>query len=232
LPRSHILRHVRHPSLGLPRRPTIQSHLSMWLRVAPHPTSSGFAGHGSSSCLESRILQHIQRTSSELPRSFALLVAPDDEFPGCPGLCIFRLYRRRTFESPRISRPSALPALALWVSPRHLRPVAPPSVVAGFPAPCTFRLCLGIKFPGFPGSFFPRPRLMVYRVASVPASSGLAAPASSGCPESCIYGWVNDDFPVILELCILGLPADESSWPIGRCIFLPYSGCTDNIIQA
>jgi hypothetical protein len=45
---------------------------------------------------------------------------------------------------------------------------------------------------------------MVSRVASVPASSGFAVPASSGFPESCIYGWVNDDFPVILELCILG----------------------------
>jgi hypothetical protein len=45
---------------------------------------------------------------------------------------------------------------------------------------------------------------MVSRVASVPAPSGFAAPASSGFPESCIYGWVDDDFPVLLELCILG----------------------------
>jgi hypothetical protein len=32
----------------------------------------------------------------------------------------------------------------------------------------------------------------------------LAAPASSGFPESCINGWINDDFPLLLELCILG----------------------------
>jgi hypothetical protein len=45
---------------------------------------------------------------------------------------------------------------------------------------------------------------MVPRAASVSAPSGFAALASSGFPETCIYGWVNDDFPVILELCILG----------------------------
>jgi hypothetical protein len=59
---------------------------------------------------------------------------------------------------------------------------------------------------------------MVHRVASVPAPSGFAVPASPGCPESCIYGWVNDDFPVFLELCILGEAADESSWSIGTLL--------------
>jgi len=201
-------------------------------QVAPASASSGLAGDGSSSCLEFRILQRIQRISSELPRCFALLVAPVDEFPGCPGSCIFRLCRRRKLESPRIRVLRCPWFPALWVSPRHLLPVAPPGVVASFPASCTFRLCLGLKSSGCPESFFPRRRLMVSRVASVPASSGFAVPASSSCPESCIYGWVNDDFPLILELCILGLTADESSWPIGRCIFLSYSGCTDNITQA
>jgi len=82
--------------------------LSMSRQVAPASASSGLAGYGSSSCLESRILQRIQHSSSELPRSFAFLVAPVDESPGCPGSCIFRLCRRPKFELPRISRPSAL----------------------------------------------------------------------------------------------------------------------------
>ena len=111
-------------------------------------------------------------------------------------------------------------------------PAAPPGGFASCPALRTFRLCLGFEFPGCPESSLPRRRLMVSRVASVPASSGFAVPASSGCPESCIYGWVNDDFPVLLELCILGLPADESSWSIGPCIFPTDSGCNLNFIQA
>jgi hypothetical protein len=174
--------------------------------------------------------------------------------PGCPGFCIFRPCRRSIFESPRISHPSAHPALEPGVSPEaslfrlclpmsprvapvpassgfagdgsssclefHVlrcrwrrcfglplgiaRPAAPPGVAASFLAFCTFRLCRGFEFSGFPESSLPRRRLVVSRVASVPAPSGSAVPASSGCPESCIYGWVNDDFPVLLELCILG----------------------------
>jgi hypothetical protein len=73
---------------------------------------------------------------------------------------------------------------------------------------------------------------MVSRVASVPAPSGFAVPASSGFPESCIYGWVNDAFPVLLELCILGWSADESSWSIGLCAFPSDSGCILNFTQA
>jgi len=106
-------------ALGCPFASHFQLRLPMSRQVALTSASSGLAGDGSSSCLESRILQHIQRLSSELPRSFALLVAPVDESPGCPGSRIFRLCRRQKFELPRISRPSALPALAPWVSPQH-----------------------------------------------------------------------------------------------------------------
>jgi hypothetical protein len=151
-------------------------------------------------------------------------VSPVPASSGCTGDGYSSLPESRVLRHPWL--------LALWVSPGHLLPVAPPGVAASFPAYRTFRLCLGFKVSGFPKSSFPWRRLMVSRVASVPASSGFAVPASSGFPESCIYGWVNDDFPFILELCILGLTADESSWPIGRCIFMSNSGCTDNIIQA
>jgi hypothetical protein len=93
--------------------------LSMSRQVAPASASSGLAGDGSSSRLESRILQRIRRLSSGFPHSFALPIAPADESPGFPGSCIFRLCRRRIFELPQISRPSALLALMLRVSPGH-----------------------------------------------------------------------------------------------------------------
>jgi len=125
-------------------------------------------------------------------------------FPGCPGSCIFRLCRRRFFRLPRIASFDASGAAA-----------------SGFPSASLFQLRLSVKLrvaphfspSGFalglslrvaPNSLCPQRQLMVPRVASDPAPSGFAALASSGCPESCIYGWVNDDFPVILELCILG----------------------------
>jgi len=151
--------------------------------------------------------------------------------PGCTGFCIFRLCRRRSLELPRFSRPSALLALMLWVAPRLRSSSRASWCGGGFPRACTFRLCLGLKSPGCPEFSLLRRRLMVPRVASVPAPSGCAVPASSGCPESCIYGWVNDDFPVLLELCILGGAADESSCPIGSCISRSDSGCILNLIR-
>jgi len=151
--------------------------------------------------------------------------------PGCPGFSIFRLCRRRSLELPRFSRPSALLALMLRVAPRLRASSYASWCGGGFPRAFTFRLCLGFESPGCPEFSLLRRRLMVPRVASAPAPSGFAVPASSGCPESCIYGWVNDDFPVLLELCILGWAADESSWSIGSCISRSDSGCILNLIR-
>jgi len=72
-------------------------------------------------------------------------------------------------------------------------PAAPPDAAAGYPARCILQLCLGVGSPSYPGYSLPWLRLMVHRVSSVPAPSGFAVPASSGFPESCIYGWVDDD---------------------------------------
>ena len=189
---------------GYPKAPLLQLRLSMSRQVAPASASSGLAGDGSSSHLESRILQRAQRKNPELPRCLAsgcacrcvpgfprfqhLPAVPATRFSSCPESRVLRCLWCWRFEFP--------------LSTAH--PDAPPGVVASRPASCTFRLCLGSKFSSCPESSFPRRRLMVCRVASVPASSGCAVPASSGFPESCIYGWVNDDFPVLLELCILG----------------------------
>jgi len=151
--------------------------------------------------------------------------------PGCPGFGIFRLCRRRSLELPRFSRPSALLALVPRVAPRLRSSSCASWCGGGFPRACTLRLCLGFDSPGRPEFSLLRRRLMVPRVPSVPAPSGFAVPASSGCPESCIYGWVNDDFPVLLELCILGGAADESSCPIGSCKSRSDSRCILNLIR-
>jgi len=150
---------------------------------------------------------------------------------GCPGFSIFRLCRQRSLELPRFPRPSALLALMLRVAPRPRSSRCASWCGGGFPRACTFRLCLGFESPGCPAFSRLRRRLMVLRVASVPAPSGFAALASSGLPESCIYGWVDDDFPVLLELCILGEAADESSCPIGSCISRSDSQCILNLIR-
>jgi len=105
-------------------------------------------------------------------------------------------------------------------------------LTASCPAPFTFRLCLGLEFSSLPEFPLPWLRLMGYRVSSDPAPSGFAVPASPGFPESCIYGWVDDDFSVFLELCILGEAADESSNLIGPCTFPSDAGCILNLIRA
>lgn len=99
------------------------------------------------------------------------------------------------------------------------RPAAPPDDVAGFPTNLIFRLGLGFESPGFPGFSLPWRRLMDYRVSSVLASSGSAVPASSGFPESCIYGWVDDWIPVFSNFASSAFTADESSYPSGLCRF-------------
>jgi len=67
-------------------------------------------------------------------------------------------------------------------------PAAPLDDAVGFPTSLILRLGLGFESPSFPGFSLPRRRLMDYRVSSALASSGSAVPASSGFPESCIYG--------------------------------------------
>jgi len=109
---------------------------------------------------------------------------------------IFRLCRRRIREFPRGLRPSALLTQRLRVSP-GLRSSSCALWCGGeFPRSCTLRLCLGSRFqvslnpiPSAPTDGLPsRLGLRTFR---------LAVPASSGFPESCIYGWIDDDFLVL-----------------------------------
>jgi len=89
---------------------------------------------------------------------------------------------------PRLSHLPAFPALNLRVAPNlHL-----------------FQRRLLLIF-GLPRFSTPSATLsMDPQVSPVLASSGCTVSASSGFPESCFYGWVDDDSPAQLELCILG----------------------------
>jgi hypothetical protein len=112
---------------------------------------------------------------------------------------------------PRVFAPPGSPSMRLRVSPH--------------PASSG---CTEGETPGCPETSLPRRRLPAGgQVSPNPAPSGVAASASSSVPESCIYGWVDDDSPSGLELCILwpGRAADESSCPIGSCTFPPDPGC-------
>jgi hypothetical protein len=224
-------------AMGCPTASLFQLRLSTSRRVTLASASSGLAGDGSSSCLESRILQHIQRISSELPRSFALLVAPVDDFPSFPGSCIFRLYRRRKFESPRISRPSApLVAGTLgfpWAPstscasrcgcelPRalHLRalPAMDLRVASNFASFSTS----SAQASSYPAALLFRLCLPMSRwVAPASASSGLAGDGSPGCPESRILQHIqrsSSELP--RNFASLVAPADESPGYPGFCIF-------------
>ena len=115
-------------------------------------------------------------------------VAPPDEVASCPASCILRLCRRPSFELPRLSRPSAHPALKLWVAPqlctsscacRCVPQVAPASASSGL-AGDGYSSCpesrilqhiqrLSLEFP---------PKLCLWLCLLMP---------SPGCPGSCIF---------------------------------------------
>jgi len=96
---------------GFPAAQLILSCLPMKQRVAPHTTSSGFAGDGYLGCPKLHILRRSPRSGHESPRRLCCLVAPVDEFPGCPGALIFRLCRRPDLQVAPNLASSALPLL-------------------------------------------------------------------------------------------------------------------------
>jgi hypothetical protein len=204
-PEFRVLQHIRRISFGLPR--------SFAPPVVPADASPGCPGF----CIfrpcrrwifESPRISHPSAHPAHKLTSFPAALLLRLRLPmhsaSCPASCIFRLCRRRIPELPRVSRPSAPLVLMPQVSLRHCSSSCASQCSRELPRFPTFRLCLGFRSPGCPEFPLPWRRLMVSRVASVPASTGCAVLASSGCPESSIYGWVNDDFPVLLELCILG----------------------------
>lgn len=174
-----------HPSrLSMsPESPRL-SHLpalpAMEIRVAPN-----FASFSAPGCF-----------SLGFPRGLALPVAPADESPGCPGFSIFRLCRRRIFELPRISRPSAIPVMKLRVAPTLRCSGITFDESPSRPEHCIFRLyrrwifelprishpsaLLVVGSPGYPG--LPPSCLASDKFSGLPRFPHLPAPA--GCSPS------------------------------------------------
>ena len=123
----------------------------------------------------------------------ALPVAPaDTDFRVSPDPASSGFAGNRSSSYPESLVLRCLQCLSSRFPSNSAPPAAPPGVAAGFPTGFTFRLGLRFNVPGYPGFSPPWRRLMDYRVSSVLAPSGSAVPASSGFPESCIYGLVND----------------------------------------
>jgi hypothetical protein len=93
----------------------------------------------------------------------------------------------------------------LQVSSKAAPSGSPGDLAPGFPGTSIFQRRLR-RISGLPRLFGPLAApAMDLQVAPNLSSSGCAASASSGFPESCVYGWVDDESPACLELCILGL---------------------------
>jgi len=189
------IRHYRRFSnYGFPRNSISPvSPLDASSRGAPDFASSGPAGDRSSSFPDSRILQRLRCVSLGFPRCLALPVAPADTGSRSPRFLHLPALPATDFRvTPNLSFFSASGCLSSRFPSNSALSAAPADDAVGFPTSLIFRLGLGFDTPGFPGLSLPRRRLMDYRVSSALAPSGSAVPASSGLPESCIYGWVDD----------------------------------------
>jgi len=126
---------------GRPSAAFLQWRLPMRLRVTPHPASSGHAGDGSSSCLESRILWRCRRWDPRYPCSLTHPVAPSDESPGSTRfLHLPALPAMELRVAPNLASFSASGASALG-HPAARSPVAPADDSPGCPGLFIFRLC-------------------------------------------------------------------------------------------
>jgi hypothetical protein len=105
---------------------------------------------------------------------------------------------------------------------------APADDAVSFPTSLIFRLRLRFELRVAPVSL-PWRRLMDYRVSSALAPSGSAVPASSGCPESCIYGWVDDVSRSSRTLHPRLSPRMNLRIQSGYAVLCPDSGCITSI---
>jgi len=175
----------------------------LWVAPLPHasatpamkasgcPSSriSGFAGDGSPSCLESRILRRCRLAGLRVAPHVGLSVSPTIRFPSRPGSRIFRprlvvrpgrpgprtlrLCQRGISGSPRIfwsSGGADRPNLQVALSNRSLG--VADGLISGLPRIPVLRRCRRC--------FFELPRIGV-------------------------YNWVDDESPAVLELCIISL---------------------------
>jgi len=186
----------------------------MKLRVAPILRCLVTPIDDSSGYPDSCISRLYRRRISEFPRISHPSAVPTGHFP--------RL--------PRFRNPSVSPMMSLRVAPNsHL-----PAPAGGYPS------FLGSHLPALPVANLqvaPKLRssgssdgLNLWVAPNLHSLGGRRLINSSSCPKVSIlrliricfpglprfriYGWVDDEFPSVLELCILGGAADESSCPI------------------
>jgi hypothetical protein len=110
-------------------------------------------------------------------------VAPADDSPGCPGFFIFRLCRRCSFESPRISHPSALPGLELWVSPQLCSSESASQCGCKFPRTLHLPALPWLEFSGLPEYSLPWLRLMEHPSCLGSRTLRLCRPCVFGSPR-------------------------------------------------
>ena len=215
--------------------PRVSSNLASFsgpasnLRVAPQLRSPVPPSDAAASCPALRIFRPFRLAAFRVSSNHAPFGIASGESPGRPAASL--LWRASQWISglPRISHPPTLPAMRLRVAPNSassgvpaMNPRVAPVVSSSCAAPGESPGC-----PEFPLPLQRRRRIFGFPRISRP--SGCTVPASPGFPDSCSYGWADDDSPNLLELCILGRAADESSCPIGSCTFPPDPGCLLNI---
>ena len=186
------------------------------LELPPVSAPSGLAGDRSPSRPEVRILQHpLARPLRVCPAASTTLGRLPMHSPVARFLHLPAVPATDLRVTPNLSSFDASVACARGYPRTPSVPAAPPDEAAGRPAHLTFRLGLGFESPGRPGSSLPWLRLMVHQVSLAPAPSGFTVLASSSCPDSCNLRLGQMMTPALLELCILSLAADESSFQPG-----------------
>jgi hypothetical protein len=167
---------------GLPRQIHLQALPAMDFRVAPNLASFSTSVGESPGCPDSSLLQ--------MHLSMSLRVTPDSASSGCPKVETSSLLRtsllwrrrRRIFELPRISCPSARPASSLQVALNPLLQLR---------LRCDFGLPRNLHLPALPTvklRVAPKLRTLArqstgLRLGSNLAPFGSASGDSPGCPE-------------------------------------------------
>jgi len=211
--------------------PRVSSNLASFsgttstLRVAPQLRSPVPPSDAAASRPALRIFRPFRLAAFRVSSNHPPLGIASGESPGRPESSLLWRASRWISGLPRISHPPALPAMRLRVAPNSASsgvPAMNPQV-----APVSSSSCATPgESPGCPEFSLPlRRRRRISGFPRISRPSGSTVPASPGFPDSCSYGWADDDSPNLLELCILGRAADESSCPIGSCTFPPDPGC-------
>jgi len=159
-------------------------------------------------------------------------VQPRKQTPSFLVSCIFRLSQQWIFEFPRISHPSAIPAVNLQVTLNLRSPAAPLMSRRVTPTPASSGYAEG-KPPGCPESSLPRlppadgnPSFLESHPPAAPSIRLRVAPNSALTARPMMTPRFNSNF------ASSGKPADESSCPIGSCTFPPDSGYILNLCSA